>query len=149
MWKIRRQYQSKNGKRLGPGLDVRNIFPLTGGTENQTIPPKGKTKHMMPKIGQRFLKKMYSTRTTLLSLATTVLSLAKSEIFYLKLSLRDFQQDTAVPPYYRTVIIIIKTLFPEGITLPYRRTIVPRQNANSPRHSRTAVLSYRNNSYNN
>ena len=139
MWKIRRQYQSKNGKRLGPGLDVRNIFPLTGGTENQTIPPKGKTKHMMPKIGQRFLKKIYSTRTTVLSLATTVLSLAKSEIFYLKLSLRDFQQDTAVPPYYRTVIIIIKTLFAEGITLPYYRTTAKCEFTKTLPYRRTIV----------
>ena len=42
MRKIRRQYQSKNGKRLGPGLDVCNIFLLTGRTDNQTITHKGK-----------------------------------------------------------------------------------------------------------
>ena len=42
MREIRRQYQSKNGKCLGPGLDVRNIFLLPGGTDNQTIPHKGK-----------------------------------------------------------------------------------------------------------
>ena len=36
MREIRRQYQSKNGKRLGPGLDVRNIFLFTGGTDTVT-----------------------------------------------------------------------------------------------------------------
>ena len=46
MREIRRQYQSKNGKRLGPGLDVCNIFLLMGGMDNQTIPHKEKQKRV-------------------------------------------------------------------------------------------------------